>query len=891
MKTRSIFLTILMVLLGIGTQHSIAQSLDPPTNLTYTVADENDVTLFWDQPTSGDPEWIHWDDGTNVDGFGFFLNAETWEAAAKWDPSHLSDYDGWYVDKVRFFITSANVDVSFKIYTGSGPTLEHSETISTFEVGSWTEYILTTPWQIDASTELWASLELAQHWGTAPMGIDDGPAIANYGDMIMYQGQWYSNYNWQGFDVNWNIQIYVSPNKKGGSELLGYNVYRDDQQLNIGAVTTPTYVDVNLNNGLYNYYVTALYTDGESDSSNHANVHITQPVILMSDSLALVDLYNSTDGPNWTFSTLWLEGPVNEWQGITTEGTRVKNIFLSNNNLNGEILESFGSLDALESFMASTNEISSLPENFHHLSSLDKLWIGDNQFTELPDSFGYLPVLDELSLGSSNISTLPASFGNLSYLRWFGMYDGGLTSLPDNFGDLSSLESLFLGSNELSELPENFGDLASVTYMTLDNNELGSLPESFGNMSTLETLYAQNNQLSTLPESFGNLSNLRYLNLRVNQLDSLSENFGDLDSLVDLRLSINNLTTLPASFPDLQSLEYLSADQNQLQELPENIGDLASIKILGLSSNDITALPESIGDLSTMTELFVVDNQIETIPESIGDLDVIRRLAMGINNISYVPESIANLSTLLYLDLSENNLDELPSSIGDINPDTVFFFQNQLTELPESMLDNSFLIFWTEDNLLQFGSIEPFIGTANNFIYAPQGMIGKDTVFNIHSGESMEYTIEVSGDYNQYQWYKDGSAVAGQTSNTLYIENVEESDAGAYMLQVTNTIATELTLTSYDATLNVSLVNIEEIDIQDIAIYPNPIDNGKLNMEFHGSETPDRVIVMNSMGQVMASYTPESKKFSANVSEFPAGLYYISIINKNTSVSKKVLIL
>ena len=36
----------------------------------------------------------------------------------------------------------------------------------------------------------------------------------------------------------------------------------------------------------------------------------------MQDSLALVALYNSTDGPNWLYNDGWLTGNLDEWQGV-----------------------------------------------------------------------------------------------------------------------------------------------------------------------------------------------------------------------------------------------------------------------------------------------------------------------------------------------------------------------------------------------------------------------------------------------------------------------------------------------------------------------------------------------------------------------------------------------
>src|SRR6476619_1194566 len=65
------------------------------------------------------------------------------------------------------------------------------------------------------------------------------------------------------------------------------------------------------------------------------------------DSLALVDLYNSTNGPNWALWENWLTGPVKTWYGITVTGTRITEIYLAGNGLKGNIPASLGNLSEL----------------------------------------------------------------------------------------------------------------------------------------------------------------------------------------------------------------------------------------------------------------------------------------------------------------------------------------------------------------------------------------------------------------------------------------------------------------------------------------------------------------------------------------------------------------
>ena len=67
-----------------------------------------------------------------------------------------------------------------------------------------------------------------------------------------------------------------------------------------------------------------------------------------SDSLAIVALFDSTNGASWTTNTNWkTDEPIDNWYGITVTDGRITQIDLNQNNLAGTIPDEIGNLSAL----------------------------------------------------------------------------------------------------------------------------------------------------------------------------------------------------------------------------------------------------------------------------------------------------------------------------------------------------------------------------------------------------------------------------------------------------------------------------------------------------------------------------------------------------------------
>jgi len=95
--------------------------------------------------------------------------------------------------------------------------------------------------------------------------------------------------------LTWSAPSLIAQLQRGiNAELLGYNIYRDGDQINPAIVDITEYYDAEPPIGSHNYYVTAVYDGGESGPSNLISIVVTD---INEVAANLVDIYpNPTDG-------------------------------------------------------------------------------------------------------------------------------------------------------------------------------------------------------------------------------------------------------------------------------------------------------------------------------------------------------------------------------------------------------------------------------------------------------------------------------------------------------------------------------------------------------------------------------------------------------------------
>ena len=237
----------------------------------------------------------------------------------------------------------------------------------------------------------------------------------------------------------------------------------------------------------------------------------------------------------------------------------------------------------------------------------------------------------------------------------------------------------------------------------------------------------------------------------------------DGTKLLELNLANNNLVGLiPPEIRDLTDLTFLHLKQNELvSPIPIELGYLDKLTFLGLNDNLFTgALPAALSTLLDLQELYLHKNAFTgTFPD------------------------FSSFTELKYLYISENNFDAIHAGI------------TSLSDLDELRVN---------ENLFVFDDLIPLIGIARDFYYEPQKEFGVATTIPKNVGEALDIYSGLSTITNTYRWYKDGSLLAGKTSNPFSIASLSLTDDGVYYTKVKNPALPDLTLVMKNQTVVVT---------------------------------------------------------------------------------------
>ena len=223
----------------------------------------------------------------------------------------------------------------------------------------------------------------------------------------------------------------------------------------------------------------------------------------------LAEFYESTGGDGWTRNDNWLtDAPLATWYGVSTDQAGVRDIFLSDNNLSGQLPARLGDLAGLKFLILDGNALSgSIPPELGQLHLLWSLDLGGNRLTgRIPAGLGDFSRLIYLTLGRNELEgPIPTELANVATLINLRLQQNRLTGpIPDEFGKLPDLVTLNLSGNDLSgALPPELGTLKYMTFLLVSSNPklAGVLPTELTALTELRALAAGGTNLCAPSDS------------------------------------------------------------------------------------------------------------------------------------------------------------------------------------------------------------------------------------------------------------------------------------------------------------------------------------------------------------------------------------------------------
>lgn len=262
------------------------------------------------------------------------------------------------------------------------------------------------------------------------------------------------------------------------------------------------------------------------------------PVDPATDSLALVALYDFTNGSGWTNNTNWTSGPVETWFGVTKTGQTITGISLPANNLSGIVPEQFVDILGLQTIDFGSNGITSIPD-FTPNTEIISLDVSANKLTfgSLEPNAGItgLYYVDQAKFGAPVDSLvavgLPYTFsvdagGDSTRYQW----KQNNVAVEGATSSTLSLDSIMRGNMGSYVAVATNPVLPALTLMSETQNVLAYAAIS-------GTLYAENN----VPATQGNMTLFRitpsaYDTIAVNDVSENGTFFFDKVVLDDYQL-------------------------------------------------------------------------------------------------------------------------------------------------------------------------------------------------------------------------------------------------------------------------------------------------------------------------------------------------------------------
>ena len=429
------------------------------------------------------------------------------------------------------------------------------------------------------------------------------------------------------------------------------------------------------------------------------------------DSLALVAIYNASDGANWTKNNWDLTKPLDEWKAVTLTDGRVTALKLTTSGVIAKewtLPDEIGNLAELTDLRISSNKLAGeLPESLYGLEKLEHLYLqNDNLACALSPKIGQLTELAELYVdrNANMTGSIPPEIGNLKKLMRLNISQTGIGgAIPAELGQCDALLQFMAFKTNLSGNLPDIWDMPVLQTVMLHTNPgiTGPLPASLGKLKSLESGTAPSIQIyscnltGSIPASFANLpEKTKQVHVQDNKMSgtipasvAAHPNFSSWKW--DPQQEGYGLTIAPAPSRQLDSLAlvaiYNASDGANWTKNPWELDKpidtwtgvtLTDGRVTALKLTTTVAIPESwtlpdeIANLTALTDLRINKQKLSgEFPKVLCSMDWLKVLYLQGNNFTgALPAELGQMTELtdLYVDQNATMSGSIPKEIGKL---------------------------------------------------------------------------------------------------------------------------------------------------------------------------------------------------------------------------------
>jgi len=454
-------------------------------------------------------------------------------------------------------------------------------------------------------------------------------------------------------------------------------------------------------------------------------------------------------------------------------------------------------------------------------------------------------------------------------------------TFPANLSSFKNLKKLDLSNNQLAgEVSPSISALPELIRLDISNNHLTGDPTmSLTNISQLQELSIGNNlfTINNIDNLLSPNAKLQILDISNLELTTVPQNIKTYTKLTDLNLSRNNIVSGYNNLRSLTSLQNLSLASNQLSIIPSDVLVLSQLLFLDLSNNQFSTLT-GLNSFPNLEWLSLENNLFTQVPTELKQISKLLHLNLGRNKITTGYSNLAHLKNLQQLFLHSNTIS------GGLPSELLALPQLMMLSLADNNLHgdlsgNMPAISDISNNRFTTESIASYISNHSNITdrlyYSPQRYDGAyDQVQGI-LGQSAKLTQSLSGNDYSFSWYKNLGEYTQVKTENYNINNVQESDYGAYTAEAfyakkMGSYVMQLSMFREPIYL-VKELSTDDNVLKDIKIYPNPTSN---YIHIFSSKYE---IEVASIYDLSGKQVLSSKLQKINVSHLPSGAYIINI--------------